>query len=524
MHFGAQNMDTPGTTLRSPEAAISAKPRAISIAILAMGGEGGGVLADWIVDLSEHSSYCAQTTSVPGVAQRTGATIYYVEIFPDAVVRASGKEPVLALMPVPGEVDIVIASELMEAGRAVQRGFVTPDRSTLIASTHRVYSMTEKTAANDGRVDPEKLMQGCEKAAKNCVQRDFARIASENRSVISAALFGALAATGALPFQKDQFEAAIRRSGVGVDSSLTAFAAGFEAAKKPHAPSPMSPADVEKQAFAFGAKLANLAARVKNHFPAPIHEVLLAGIIRLADYQDEPYAELYLDRLQKLRAAQPSANNNYELLREFARYLALWMTYEDAIRVADLKIRRTRFERVQQDSQANSTQVLQIHEFLYPRVQEITDILPHKLGRWLLHSGWPKRLLIRLTERGRVLQTTSLRGFLQLYFLAGMRRWRRGSLRFAEEQEKITDWLACVEELAHKDYALAVEVAEFPRVLRGYGETYLRGRENFDAMMAALPGLAQRSDAPTCLKKLREAALADESGQRLRTALQEVTA
>ena len=97
------------------------KPRAISIAILAMGGEGGGVLADWIVDLAEHSGYCAQTTSVPGVAQRTGATIYYVEIFPDALVKTSGKEPVLALMPVPGEVDIVIASELMEAGRAVQR-------------------------------------------------------------------------------------------------------------------------------------------------------------------------------------------------------------------------------------------------------------------------------------------------------------------------------------------------------------------------------------------------------------------
>ena len=31
-----------------------AKPAVISIAILAMGGEGGGVLADWIVDLAEH--------------------------------------------------------------------------------------------------------------------------------------------------------------------------------------------------------------------------------------------------------------------------------------------------------------------------------------------------------------------------------------------------------------------------------------------------------------------------------------
>src|SRR6185369_11431964 len=128
-------------------------PEPITIAILAMGGEGGGVLADWLLDLAERSGYYAQTTSVPGVAQRTGSTIYYLEMFPEAAARAAGKEPVLALMPVPGELDIVVASELMEAGRAIQRGLVTPDRTTLIASTHRVYSMTEKTAAGDARVD-----------------------------------------------------------------------------------------------------------------------------------------------------------------------------------------------------------------------------------------------------------------------------------------------------------------------------------------------------------------------------------
>src|SRR5450759_3304348 len=116
----------------SPQSPNLQKARAIRIAILAMGGEGGGVLADWIVDLAENSGYLAQTTSVPGVAQRTGSTIYYVELFPGEAARAAGKDPVLALMPVPGEVDVVIASELMEAGRAVTRGLVTPDRTTLI--------------------------------------------------------------------------------------------------------------------------------------------------------------------------------------------------------------------------------------------------------------------------------------------------------------------------------------------------------------------------------------------------------
>lgn len=74
-------------------------------------------------------------------------------------------------MPTPGEVDIVIASELMEAGRAVFRGFVTPETTTFIASTNRVYSMTEKTAMGDGRVSSEELLSACEAAAKKFISR-----------------------------------------------------------------------------------------------------------------------------------------------------------------------------------------------------------------------------------------------------------------------------------------------------------------------------------------------------------------
>ena len=199
----------------------------IKIAILAMGGEGGGVLADWIVDLGEHCGYIAQTTSVPGVAQRTGATIYYVELYPRRQAELDGGTPVLALMPLPGDVDVVLASELMECGRAVQRGLVTPDRTTLIASTHRVYSIAEKSALGDGRVDSDALIAHALAAAKRFVRFDMAEAAEQAGSVISAVLFGALAGTGVLPFSRAQFEATIARGGVGVAPSLKAFATAY---------------------------------------------------------------------------------------------------------------------------------------------------------------------------------------------------------------------------------------------------------------------------------------------------------
>lgn len=498
--------------------------RAITVAILAMGGEGGGVLADWIVDLAEHSGYCAQTTSVPGVAQRTGSTIYYVEIFPEARVLETGKEPVLALMPIPGEVDIVIASELMEAGRAIQRGFVTPDRTTLIASTHRVFSMTERTALADGQVDAAKLTSACAEVAKHFVRGDFACLASENRSVISAALFGALAATKTLPFHREQFEEAVRRGGVGVDFSLQAFAAGFEAAASPASSSATAIHTTAAPARKLGVKLQPLAQIIREQFPSAAHDILFIAIERLADYQDVAYAAHYLKCLEAIRDCEKErGDGTFRLLREAATQLALWMSYEDAIRVADLKTRRSRFQRVHREANAAATQLIQIHEFLHPGVEEIADILPAALGRWILRTEWVKRRMERATRRGQIVQTTSLRGFLQLYFLSGLRRWRRKSLRFQDEQKRISAWLEVIPNLAKDNYELAVEFAELPRVVKGYGDTHLRGRKNLDAILTAIPAFRHKPDAALRLKQVREAALADDTSEKLNATLLEVT-
>ena len=90
------------------------QPRPITILIAALGGEGGGVLTDWIVSAAAQLNFPVQSTSIPGVAQRTGATTYYIEIVP-VPARELPARPVLALAPGVSDVDIVLASELMEA-------------------------------------------------------------------------------------------------------------------------------------------------------------------------------------------------------------------------------------------------------------------------------------------------------------------------------------------------------------------------------------------------------------------------
>ncbi len=481
--------------------------KAITIAILAMGGEGGGVLADWLVDLAEQNGHYAQTTSVPGVAQRTGATIYYVEMFPEDAVPA-GALPILSLSPVPGEVDLVVASELMEAGRAIQRGFVTAERTTLVASSHRVYAMTERIAMGDGRVDSTKLLEGCRAAAKHFVSADFAGLAEDAGAPIGPALYGAMAATGRLPFTRAQFEETIRRGGVGVKASLAAFAAGFDATGANRAPDQPA-AGVP----AVGPRLDDLALRIRRDFPPLVHATLTAGILRLADYQDIRYAGEYLDRLAPLAAAAP------DILDETARHLALWMSYEDTVRVADLKTRRSRFARVGREVRLKGDQQLGIAEFLHPRVEEIADTLPAGFGRWLLATGWVRSLVGRFTRQGRVVRTSTVPGFLLLYVVASLRLIRRRSLRFAVEHARITEWLGLIGRLASSHPALALEVARAQRLIKGYGDTHARGWRNYQRIVAALPALEAAADGAGRLQELTQAALADDRGEALEKSL-----
>ena len=219
------------------------RERPISIAILAVGGQGGGVLTKWLVDIAEANGYIAQSTFVAGVAQRTGATVYCVEMFPKDRAEALGQEPVFTPYPVPGDVDLVVVGEMAETGRAIQKGFVTPNITTLISSSHRIYSVLEKEALGDGIMDQEPIARVAEQAAKNFICFDMAAAAEETGSVISSVLLGAVAGAGALPFERKAFEATIRNSGRAVDASLRGFAAGYDGAGED-----VPAADVETQA------------------------------------------------------------------------------------------------------------------------------------------------------------------------------------------------------------------------------------------------------------------------------------
>ncbi len=490
----------------------------VKVAVYAVGGQGGGVLTGWIEDLARSQGYAAQATSVAGVSQRTGATIYYVEMAP-----AAGGTPVFSLMPAAGDVDVMISAEWMEAGRALLRGYVTPDRTTFIASTHRNLAVSEKMVPGDGVADAEAVREAAIQSAKRLIAADFETAAIKAGSVISATLFGALAASGALPFPREAYEDTIRHSGgKGIEASLRAFAAGYDAALNGDIGREM-PAPAPQATRATGparlmARWQTLEARAAA-LPAPVAGMAAHGLRKVAEFQDLAYAAEYLDRLGAVLARDRAP---HDLSREAAKYLANAMCYDDVIRVADLKTRGTRFTRIRDEMGARDGQLMQLTEFMHPRAEEIAGMLPRGLGARVEASPkWMARLN-RLFSRGRRIRTDSLRGYLLLYTLGGMKFWRRRTLRHAQELAHLESWIATALAETDRDYALAVEIVKCRRLIKGYSDTHARGLSKFDRVLSTIALIRTRPDAADWARRLREAALKDEEGKALDGAIQTI--
>lgn len=481
--------------------------RPVRLLIAALGGEGGGVLASWITNAAVAAGHVAQRTSIPGVAQRTGATTYYLEIVPDAGI--AGK-PVLALNPAPGEVDVMLASELLETTRAVQAGSITPSRTHLIASTHRVFTVEEKSAMSDGRIDPEKMQDVLRQFSKSALLGDLAATARNAGSQLNAVMLGALAGTKVLPIADDYFRTAIRAEGKAIDANLRGFEAGYALAAQGNAveekPTPVLRAPrAENQ----------IEARAVRILPREAAEIALEGVRRLTDYQNKSYAALYLDRLERF-ARKPEADADF--LRELARLLAVRMSFEDTIRVAQLKIREGRIERLRRESGTGDNALIRVSEFMKPGPEEIFSMLPPALARralaWIERRGWSERSIKMKVS------TTSVFGFLRLRLLSGLRWWRPRTLRYAEENAWVERWLGLVERTLARDPEAAKAVVATASLVKGYGETMKHGLKNWNLLAdfviePFLEGRLPREQFAGAVTQGRIAALKDADGKPL---------
>ena len=485
-------------------------PCTLNMVIAALGGEGGGVLTNWLIEAAEREDWYCQSTSLAGVAQRTGATIYYLEfIRRDHNMPA----PVMSLFPAQGDIDVAVASEIAEAGRMSSRGFVSPDRTTLITSDHRVYGITEKSATTDGTINEAVLGDIATRYSARYIHFDMQEIVRRHNTVVSAALLGAIAGAAVLPFKMQTLRDIISQ-GRGGDANLAAFEESATIAANDGVaviePETLTAFSLPSATTEAGRRLLPRLAAL----PDILHPMLLECAERLVAYQDVDYAELWLKRV-KLVAERDACASTHRLTAEYARYLALWMCFEDIPRVAQLKIRPDRFAEIRQEVKADEGQLLQVTEFFHPRIEEVAALLPERIGRALLASTFWNRQLSRLMG-ARKLRTDSLSVYFTLRFLASLRRMRRVTLGYAHENQMIEAWSAAVLSAAMSDSEAAIALAESGRMVKGYGDTRYRTTSR---LLRIVSEFEDRTLTAKQIVALREAAMLDEAAAPFDAAL-----
>jgi indolepyruvate ferredoxin oxidoreductase beta subunit len=391
-------------------------------------------------------------------------------------------------------------------------------------------------------------------------------------------MFGALAASGVLPLARADCEAVIRAGGKGVEASLRGFEkaygiverarrqVGFVAEALPGGPaneavSPscdkavprLTDAAVARSVDGWPAMTAArrpateaqaagaLPAAARERLPEAVQAVVALGHARVAEYQDRTYAGLYLERVERVlaaeRAADPDAVHAWQATREAARSLALWMAFDDIVRVADLKCRAARRARIGREAKVADGEVLRVWDHFKPGVPEFAALLPAAPARALMR--WDRRRQARghaPFAMALKVGTHTAAGMLMLRALAALRRLRPHGTRYAEEQALIERWLAAIVEGSRADWAVGHEVALCGRLIKGYGSTHERGRANLLHIVDHLacadadgPGASaaphrdsvQRQARAAAIRAARTAALADEAGTALDRVLAE---
>jgi len=499
----------------------------ISLLLCALGGEGGGVLKDWLVDVAHHAGYAAQATSIPGVAQRTGATTYYVEIHPQPLALLNGRLPVFGLNPLPGRLDVLLASELLEASRQVVSGMTTAERTLVIASTARSLTIAEKMAMSDGRRDDADLSQLIQEHSRSHHLVDMPTLTRQAGTVVSAVMLGTLAASEALPFERADYEAVISADRHNSTASLRGFALGFEAVQAQRQQAHWVAQVMDESSDDEATPQRPLPSAELAPFPVAAHFLVTLASERLRDYQNEGYARTYRQRLEAVWAAEleqdPNGQHGGATTCEMARWLALWMAFDDVVRVADLKSRLKRWERVQREVKAQPGDLLKLYDHFKPGIPELAGLLPEPLAQVLLR--WDRRRVQKGQPAWALplkIGTHSVLGMLALRGLAGMRRFRPWSSRYQREQALIERWRHAVIAGSKAHWSLGHELALCGRLIKGYGSTNERGKDNLLHIidhLAQAPHLSPEARAQA-VAAARLAALEDEGGLALDASLQ----
>jgi hypothetical protein len=249
--------------------------------------------------------------------------------------------------------------------------------------------------------------------------------------------------------------------------------------------------------------------------PDGVAAVVSDGIHLLTDYQGAGYARLYVERLRRFVGRHDVDD---AMLGEIARLMAMRMSYQDPIRIAQLKLAETG------TGNAGVQAAVDIRKF---RLDELVGALPAVVAEPVLgiceRLGWThKPVAIRFS-------TASRWGVRRLKIEASLRRWRLFSVRYAKERVWIERWLHMISRCLTKQPKATSGIVQTATMVQGYGDAYRQGLADWHAIIdclakATFDGALPLADLAGAVAEARAAALPDPRQTALKRTIAQIRA
>lgn len=450
------------------------RKKSLRVLIGTVGGQGGGVLSDWLIHGLLNANWNAVSIGLLGLSQRAGTVTYYCEASSDKEVKV-----VNSMFAVPGDVNLFIGQELLELGRLLSSGYASED-CVIVGSLGRTYTTLEKMPAEAGVYDSSIIAAAANNLSpnNNYLIDAPAFVTANNLQNLTgnAFLLGVVVASEVINLPPEPFIKAIEDSEVNVKGNIQAFQLGYRMFKegKIH-PGLNQLVDEKKLRASSNGKPPSstyyLAESILGNCSEETIQLIKFSCDRLESYQDKRYVQSYLKMIEDI---QGQGQVREKTINAFVKNAALWLCYEDIPRVGQLKTDPDRYLKIFKEHGIDSNHIVKITDFFVPDVEQLVGMLPKPLASLVKKVGLLFSKDFESKSFPLRIQSTSIFGYWALRFLALGRYWRRQSLRHQVEMQHFNYWFNNLRRIQDQSPAVAQIVAELGRVVKGYGHVRVK--------------------------------------------------
>ncbi|GGK78833.1 indolepyruvate ferredoxin oxidoreductase family protein [Amphritea balenae] len=426
-----------------PEPAVAPLNGVYGALVCGIGGTGVVTISSLLGDAAQSEGKASQVLDLTGMAQKFGAVYCHLKI-------ADNNDDLNSTRLSVGKADLLVGADIVTSASNEGLSRLREGHTHGVVNSHETVTGAF-TRDGDFQIPVKQMRAAIERFTGAGNTSFFDSISLSERLTgdtigANTMLLGFACQMGWLPVKLASLEAAIEKNGIAVAYNLRAFKIGRMMAWAPEQLEPL----------------------LEQALPTPEWQILSQDVDQiiqrrskdLVSYQNQAYAARYLEQINKIKSAETALGNHSKTLTEaVARNLYKLMAYKDEYEVARLYTDGAWLARINRQFSGNFRLKFHMAPPLLSRKDPLTG-QPKKreFGPWM-YSG------LKLVAGFKGLRGTRFDPF-------GYTEERREERALITEYEQLLNVL--IAGLTNENLALAVEIANIPELIKGFGHVKAR--------------------------------------------------